>query len=121
MLYDGSPVVGGFSSLETPKPSFPQLLLSSLSTPNNNNNNNNMTSANHVKPTDIVDWDWDVENADRKREAKADSAVHGAPPFAIDRNVLRDVIREKMDCRVVRIQFLSSGASPPRSFFPLPK
>jgi hypothetical protein len=100
MLHDASAVVDGFSSLETPKPPFSRPLFSF--TPN-------MTSANYVKPMDALEWDWDVENADRKREAKADSAVHGVPPFHVDRNVLRDVIREKMDCRVVRIEFLSSG------------
>ncbi|KAH9958011.1 hypothetical protein BC827DRAFT_1156968 [Russula dissimulans] len=70
-----------------------------------------MPSANHHhdKPAAAVEWDWDLEHVDRKREAKADSAVHGAPPFHVDRNVLRDVIREKLDCRVGRIAFLSSG------------
>jgi hypothetical protein len=79
-----------------------------------------MPSANHHhdKPAAAVEWDWDLEHVDRKREAKADSAVHGAPPFHVDRNVLRDVIREKLDCRVGRIAFLSSGASGSLFVFP---
>jgi hypothetical protein len=79
-----------------------------------------MTSVNHAKPPAIFEWDWPLEHADRKRESKADSAVHGAPIFYVDRNILRDVIKEKMECRVGRITFLSSGA---RGFllFPLPK
>jgi hypothetical protein len=77
-----------------------------------------MTSANHAKSA-VIEWDWALEHADRKHEAKADSAVHGAPIFNVDRNILRDVIKEKMECRVGRIMFLSSGA---RGFllFPLP-
>jgi hypothetical protein len=101
MLHDASAVAGGFSSLETPKPPFSQPLSSFAP---------NMTCADHAEPDDAIEWDWDLENADRKREAKADSAVHGAPPFHVDRNVLRDVIREKV-CRVGRIEFLSSGTS----------
>lgn len=57
----------------------------------------------------FVEWDWDLEHADRKREAKADSAVHGAQPFLVDRSLLRDVIKEKLGCRVGRITFLNSG------------
>jgi hypothetical protein len=78
-----------------------------------------MSSLNHVKPA-TIEWDWAVEHADRRREAKADSGIHGTPPFHIDRNILRDVIKEKLECRVGRITFLSSGA---RGFllFPLPK
>ncbi|KAH7924932.1 hypothetical protein BV22DRAFT_1012251 [Leucogyrophana mollusca] len=56
-----------------------------------------------------VTWDWDVEHEDRRREAKADAALHGAQPFQVDRRVLKDVVREKMDCEVGRITFLSSG------------
>ncbi|KAI0305262.1 hypothetical protein B0F90DRAFT_1702927 [Multifurca ochricompacta] len=67
-----------------------------------------MTSANHSKHP-VINWDWDLEHADRKREVKADSAVHGVQPFLVDRNILRDVIREKLDCRVGRITFLNSG------------
>ena len=86
---------------------------------------------NHAKPSPAAaaaaaecEWDWAKEQADRRREAKADSAVHGAPPFHVDRNVLREVIKEKMDCRVGRIEFLSSGTCavmPPSlpSFFSL--
>lgn len=66
----------------------------------------------------MVEWDWNYEQADRKREAKADTA-HGVQPFLVDRNLLRDVIREKLGCRVGRITFLNSGAlSWP--LFPLP-
>jgi hypothetical protein len=77
-----------------------------------------MTSVNHLKPA-AIEWDWALEHTDRRREAKVDSAVHGAPPFQVDRNILRDVIKEKLECRVGRITFLSSGA---RGFllFPLP-
>ena len=77
-----------------------------------------MALTDFPKPS-FVEWDWDLEHADRKREAKADSAVHGAQPFLVDRNLLRDVIKEKMGCRVGRIAFLNSGASP-YPFFPLP-
>jgi len=100
MLHDCSAVVDGFSSLDTPKPP---------------SSHPNMPSANHYHHQDkpaAVEWDWDLEHADRKREAKADSAVHGVPPFHVDRSVLKGVIREKLDCRVGRIAFLSSGASP---------
>jgi hypothetical protein len=106
MLNDCAAVVEGFSSAETPKPPFSQPP-SSFVVPN-------MTtaSANHAKPAtaSTTEWDWNLEHADRKREVKADSAVHGAPPFHVDRNILRDVIREKLDCRVGRITFLNSGA-----------
>ncbi|KAH7912620.1 hypothetical protein BJ138DRAFT_1060680 [Hygrophoropsis aurantiaca] len=54
-------------------------------------------------------WDWDVEHEDRRREAQADAAHHGAQPFQVDRRVLKDVVREKMDCEVGKITFLSSG------------
>lgn len=78
-----------------------------------------MSSLNHVKPA-TIEWDWALEHVDRRREAKADSAVNGASPFHVDRNILRDVIKEKLECRVGRITFLSSGA---RFFLllPLPK
>ncbi|KAH9038585.1 hypothetical protein EDB85DRAFT_2287521 [Lactarius pseudohatsudake] len=74
---------------------------SSLSAPN-------MTLTGFPKPS-FVEWDWDLEQADRKREAKADSAVHGAQPFLVDRSLLRDVVKEKLGCRVGRITFLNSG------------
>ncbi|TFK41788.1 hypothetical protein BDQ12DRAFT_678502 [Crucibulum laeve] len=54
-------------------------------------------------------WDWDAEHADRKRERKADAALHGATPFEVDRKVLKDVVREKMGREVGRIRFLSAG------------
>ncbi|KAJ3785820.1 hypothetical protein GGU10DRAFT_353795 [Lentinula aff. detonsa] len=56
-----------------------------------------------------LEWDWEIEHADRKAEAKADAALHGALPFEVDRKVLRDVVREKMGAEVVRIKFLSAG------------
>jgi len=99
MLHDGPTVMETCSSLETPKPTFSQPLFPL--TPN-------LTSVNHAKPA-AIEWDWALEHADRKRETKADSAVHGAPIFYVDRNILRDVIKEKMECRVGRIAFLSSG------------
>ena len=100
MLHDGSAISESLS-LETPRPSYSQP--SSLSAPS-------LTLTNLPKPS-VVEWDWDLEQADRKREVKADSAVHGAQPFLVDRNLLRDVIREKLGCRVCRITFLNSGAS----------
>lgn len=63
----------------------------------------------------LVEWDWDVEHADRAKEAQADKAaekdavVHG--PFQVDRRVLRDVVRERMGEDVGRIEYLSAGAS----------
>lgn len=54
-------------------------------------------------------WDWDIEHADRKSEAKADAAVHGAPPFQVDRKLLKDIVQEKMGEDVVRIKFLGAG------------
>ncbi|EGO03333.1 hypothetical protein SERLA73DRAFT_101409 [Serpula lacrymans var. lacrymans S7.3] len=56
-----------------------------------------------------VVWDWDVEHDDRKREARADAALHGAQPFQVDRRLLKDVVREKMGTDVGRITFLSAG------------
>ncbi|KAH9049328.1 hypothetical protein EDB84DRAFT_1433717 [Lactarius hengduanensis] len=70
-----------------------------------------MTLTGFPKPS-FVEWDWDLEQADRKREAKADSAVHGAQPFLVDRSLLRDVVKEKLGCRVGRITFLNSGHAP---------
>lgn len=54
-------------------------------------------------------WDWDIEHTDRKSEAKADAAVHGAPPFQVDRKLLKDIVQEKMGEDVVRIRFLGAG------------
>ncbi|KAH9912436.1 uncharacterized protein B0H18DRAFT_1054066 [Fomitopsis serialis] len=54
-------------------------------------------------------WDWDIEHADRKAETKADAAVHGAPPFQVDRKLLKDIVHEKMGENVVRIKFLGAG------------
>jgi len=57
-------------------------------------------------------WDWEIEHADRKKERKADAALHGATPFEVDRRVLKDVVREKMGVDVGRITFLSAGECP---------
>lgn len=57
----------------------------------------------------VIEWDWDVEHHDRRLEAKADAALHGAQPFQVDRRVLKDVVREMTGCEVGRIHFLSSG------------
>lgn len=54
-------------------------------------------------------WDWDIEHEDRRREATADANMHGAPPFEVDRKVLKDVVREKMGVEVGRITFMNSG------------
>ncbi|KAJ7041552.1 hypothetical protein C8F04DRAFT_1300979 [Mycena alexandri] len=56
-----------------------------------------------------LQWDWDIEHADRKREAQADAALHGATPFEVDRRVLKDVVMEHMKTPVARIVFLSAG------------
>jgi hypothetical protein len=56
-------------------------------------------------------WNWDIEHADRKREAKADAAFHSQHPFQVDRKLLKDVVRERLDTEVGRIVFLSSGES----------
>nr|GAT51660.1 predicted protein [Mycena chlorophos] len=56
-----------------------------------------------------LEWDWDIEHADRKREALADSAQHGSMPFEVDRRVLKDVVFEHMKTPVARIMFLSAG------------
>ncbi len=54
-------------------------------------------------------WDWALEHEDRKKEAKSDEARHGAGPFQVDRKLLKDIVREKMEAEVVRIQFLGAG------------
>lgn len=54
-------------------------------------------------------WDWTLEHEDRKKEAKSDEARHGAGPFQVDRKLLKDIVREKMEAEVVRIQFLGAG------------
>ena len=64
------------------------------------------------KETDLpkpLEWDWEYEQTDRKLEARADAALHGAIPFQVDRKVLKDVVREKMGVDVGRISFLMSG------------
>lgn len=66
-------------------------------------------------------WDWDIEHDDRKRERKADSdaTLRDAPPFEVDRRVLRDVVREKVGVEVGRIKFLSAGMSRPGPRLPI--
>ncbi|KAJ7190686.1 hypothetical protein GGX14DRAFT_603637 [Mycena pura] len=67
-----------------------------------------MTAQRHAgEPGTKLEWDWDIEHADRKREAAA--TVHGAMPFEVDRRVLKDVVFEHMKTPVARIVFLSAG------------
>ena len=56
-----------------------------------------------------LQWSWEIEHADRKKERKADAALHGATPFEVDRRVLKDIVREKMGVDVGLITFLSAG------------
>ncbi|KAG5351333.1 hypothetical protein C0989_006969 [Termitomyces sp. Mn162] len=63
----------------------------------------------HLEP---LQWNWEIEHADRKREAKADAAADGAAPFPVDRKVLKDVVREHRGIAVGRIKFLSAGRFP---------
>ncbi|THU96220.1 hypothetical protein K435DRAFT_630911, partial [Dendrothele bispora CBS 962.96] len=58
---------------------------------------------------DVLEWSWEAEHADRKREAKHDAAMHHETPFEVDRKLLKDVVFEKMGVPVIRILFLSSG------------
>ncbi|KAG6835620.1 hypothetical protein H0H93_016444 [Arthromyces matolae] len=64
-----------------------------------------------AKPSrEPLQWSWEIEHADRKREAKAEGAADGAAaPFPVDRRVLKDVVREHRGVDVGRIVFLSSG------------
>ncbi|TCD68756.1 hypothetical protein EIP91_009902 [Steccherinum ochraceum] len=57
----------------------------------------------------LLQWDWDLEHEDRRREARADAAVHNAQPFQVDRKLLKDIVVEKMGAEVARIQFLGAG------------
>lgn len=59
----------------------------------------------------FLQWDWDIEHEDRKKEARADAAIHGAQPFQVDRKLLKDIVHEKMGVEVVRINFLGAGSS----------
>lgn len=56
-----------------------------------------------------LEWDWDIEAQDREREKKTDAALQGAAIFQVERRVLKDIVRERMDCEVGRIKFLSAG------------
>ncbi|KAF5350778.1 hypothetical protein D9758_010343 [Tetrapyrgos nigripes] len=60
---------------------------------------------------DVLEWSWEAEHADRKREANIDASMHHATPFEVDRKLLKDVVFEKMGVPVLRILFLSSGMS----------
>jgi hypothetical protein len=62
-----------------------------------------------------IEWDWDIEHEDRRLEAAADAAMHGAQPFQVDRKILKDVVRENMGAEVGRIKFLNSGRCIQRS------
>ncbi len=57
-----------------------------------------------------LEWDWDIEHEDRKAEAKADAAIHGATPFQVDRKLLKDIVHERMGAHVARIKYLGAGA-----------
>ncbi|CAK5272451.1 unnamed protein product [Mycena citricolor] len=78
-----------------------------------NNNDNTTTTTNYNTETPSLppplEWDWDIEHADRKLERQADAALHGATPFEVDRRVLKDVVLEHMRVPVARIVFLSAG------------
>ncbi|KAG6852431.1 hypothetical protein C0991_012002 [Blastosporella zonata] len=71
-----------------------------------NLNNGPAPEKKHLEP---LQWNWEIEHADRKREAKADAALHGSTPFQVDRRVLKDVVRENKGVDVGRIEFLSAG------------
>ncbi|KAG6830223.1 hypothetical protein H0H92_001663 [Tricholoma furcatifolium] len=60
----------------------------------------------HIEP---LQWSWEIEHADRKRETQADAATHGATPFQVDRKVLKDVVRENRGVEVGRIEYLNAG------------
>ena len=68
------------------------------------------TVTNNTTNKPPLSWSWELEHADRKKEAQADAAVHGAPPFQVDRKLLKDIVQEKMQKEVVRIEFLGAGA-----------
>ncbi|KAI0764863.1 hypothetical protein C8Q74DRAFT_1205451 [Fomes fomentarius] len=65
-----------------------------------------MTSDSQESP---LEWDWDIEHEDRKAEAKADAAIHGATPFQVDRKLLKDIVHERMGAHVARIKYLGAG------------
>ena len=66
--------------------------------------------TNHPAKLPLV-WSWEIEHGDRKKEARADAAVHGAAPFQGDRKLLKDIVKEKMGTDVARITFLGAGTS----------
>ena len=67
-----------------------------------------LVSASQRRPPPLQ-WSWEIEHADRRKERKADAALHGAMPFEVDRRVLKDIVREKMGVDVGLITFLSAG------------
>lgn len=67
------------------------------------------TAASATPRRPPLEWNWEIEHADRKKERKADAALHGATPFEVDRRVLKDIVREKMGVDVGLITFLSAG------------
>jgi hypothetical protein len=67
------------------------------------------STPNQSPPPEPLEWDWDIEHADRARERQADAALHGATPFEVDRRVLKDVVLEHMKTPVARIVFMSAG------------
>jgi hypothetical protein len=71
-----------------------------------------------MKSQPNIEWDWDLEHEDRRKEAQADAKLHGAQPFEVDRKILKDVVREKLGVDVGRITFLSSGEQQKRIFWP---
>lgn len=60
-----------------------------------------------------LQWDWDIEHEDRRRERRIDASIHHEAPFEVDRRLLKDVVREKMGIEVGRIKFLSAGVYSP--------
>ncbi len=69
-----------------------------------------MTAMEHeTAQKTTLTWDWPLEHADRKKEARADAAAHDTPPFQVDRKLLKDIVHEKMATEVARITYLGAG------------
>jgi hypothetical protein len=68
-----------------------------------------MNIANTSSAKVLLQWNWEAEHEDRRKEARMDRAVHNAQPFQVDRRVLKDVAKEKLGIDVARIVYLSSG------------
>lgn len=58
---------------------------------------------------ETVQWSWEFDQEDRKREAEADRTFKDYGVLQVERAVLKAVVKEKMGAEVVRIVFLSSG------------